>query len=88
MANLALRSPQYKTAVANTGTPLSTKLTITIDTVLRYTLVKSTSLNENMLWEISQLYAVKLSSIYKKNPLFTDREVRKGDIIYLKNKKN
>lgn len=55
MANLALRSPQYKTAVANTGTPLSTKLTITIDTVLRYTLVKSTSLNENMLWEISQL---------------------------------
>lgn len=40
------------------------------------------------IWEISQLYAVKLSSIYKKNPLFTDREVRKGDIVYLKNKKN
>ena len=40
------------------------------------------------IWEISQLYAVKLSSIYKKNPLFIDREVRKGDIIYLKNKKN
>ena len=40
------------------------------------------------IWEISQLYAVKLSSIYKKNPKFTERDLKKGDIIYLKNKKN
>ena len=40
------------------------------------------------IWEISQLYAVKLSSIYKKNPLFKDRDLKIGDVIYLKNKKN
>ena len=40
------------------------------------------------IWEISQLYAVKLSSIYKKNPLLAERDLKKGDIIYLKNKKN
>ena len=55
MAAIALRSPQYKTAVADTGTPLSAKITISIDGNIEYTLVKLTSLNQNMLWEISQL---------------------------------
>jgi len=55
MAAIALRSPQYKTDVADTGSPLSAKITITIDSTLRYTLVKATSINETMLWEISEL---------------------------------
>jgi len=55
MAAIALRSPQYKTAVADTGTPLSAKITISIDGTIEYTLVKPTSLNQNMLWEIAEL---------------------------------
>jgi len=55
MAAIALRSPQYKSDVADTGSPLSAKITITIDSTLRYTLVKATSINETMLWEISEL---------------------------------
>ena len=38
MAAIALRSPQYKTAVADTGTPLSAKITISIDGTIEYTL--------------------------------------------------
>jgi len=55
MAAIALRSPQYKSAVADTGTPLSAKITISIDGNIEYTLVKPTSLNETMLWEIAEL---------------------------------
>jgi hypothetical protein len=55
MAAIALRSPQYKTALADTGTPLSAKITISIDGTIEYTLVKPTSLNQNMLWEIAEL---------------------------------
>ena len=55
MAAIALRSPQYKTALADTGTPLSAKITISIDGNIEYTLVKLTSLNQNMLWEIAEL---------------------------------
>ena len=55
MAAIALRSPQYKSATADTGTPLSAKLTISIDGTIEYTLVKSTSLNQTMLWEIAEL---------------------------------
>ena len=43
--------------------------------------------NSETMRGISQLYAVKLSSLYKKNPLFLDRDIREGDIVYLKNKK-
>ena len=55
MAAIALRSPQYKTALADTGTPLSAKIIISIDGAIEYTLVKPTSLNQNMLWEIAEL---------------------------------
>jgi len=37
--------------------------------------------------KISQLYAVKLSILYKKNELFLDRDIREGDIVYLKSKR-
>jgi len=55
MAAIALRSPQYKSDVADTGSPNSAKITISIDGSIEYTLVKRTSLNENMLWEIAEL---------------------------------
>ena len=55
MAAIALRSPQYKSDVADTGTPKSAKITISIDGTIQYTLVKSTSLNDTMLWEIAEL---------------------------------
>lgn len=55
MAAIALRSPQYKSDVADTGSPNSAKITISIDGTIQYTLVKRTSLNETMLWEIAEL---------------------------------
>ncbi len=55
MAAIALRSPQYKSATADTGSPNSAKITISIDGTIEYTLVKRTSLNETMLWEIAEL---------------------------------
>jgi hypothetical protein len=55
MAAIALRSPQYKSATADTGSPNSAKITISIDGTIQYTLVKRISLNETMLWEIAEL---------------------------------
>ena len=55
MSAIALKSPQYKFAAADVGTPLSAKLTLSIDGTIEYTLVKPTTLNENMLWEIAEL---------------------------------
>jgi len=55
MAAIALRSPQYRSAVSDTGSPASAKLELTINGVLRYTLVKSTTLNNKMTWEIAEL---------------------------------
>lgn len=55
MAAITLRNPQYKSDVADTGSPKSAKITISIDGTIQYTLVKSTSLNETMLWEIAEL---------------------------------
>ena len=54
MAAIFLRSPVYKTATAGAGTN-STKCTITIDSVLRYTLVKPTSAGATILFEIAEL---------------------------------
>lgn len=55
MAAIALRSPQYRSAVSDTGNPASAKLQLTINGTLEYTLVKSTTLNNKMLWEIAEL---------------------------------
>lgn len=55
MAAIALRSPQYRSAVSDTGSPASAKLQLTINGTLEYTLVKSTTLNNKMLWEIAEL---------------------------------
>lgn len=55
MAAIALRSPQYKYAAANIGSPNSAKITISIDGTIQYTLVKGTTAGANMLWEIAEL---------------------------------
>ena len=55
MAAIALRSPQYKYAAANIGSPNSAKITISIDGTIQYTLVKGATAGANMLWEIAEL---------------------------------
>ena len=55
MAAIALRSPQYKYAAANIGSPNSAKITISIDGTIQYILVKGTTAGANMLWEIAEL---------------------------------
>ena len=55
MAAIALRSPQYKYAAANIGSPNSAKITISIDGTIQYTLVKRATAGANMLWEIAEL---------------------------------
>lgn len=52
MANLLLRSPQYKTG--STSGVASAKLTISIDSVLRYTIIKN-AINNRVVFEISEL---------------------------------
>ena len=64
MAAIALRSPQYRSAVSDTGNPASAKLELTIDGTLRYTLVKATSLNDKMTWEIAELCRDYLNIIF------------------------
>ena len=54
MANRLLRSPQYITATGGSGT-LSTKLTITIEGTLRYTLVKDATNSTPTLFEWAEL---------------------------------
>tara|TARA_R110002126_G_scaffold45021_5_gene127870 strand:- start:20 stop:1027 length:1008 start_codon:yes stop_codon:yes gene_type:complete len=73
MAGILLRSPVYKTvtAPAPPAVPLSTKCTITIDSVLRYTLVKSTSAGATILWEIAELCRDYIETIPDIRPLGT-----------------
>ncbi len=54
MANIALRSPQYK-FTTSFGTANSVKCTITINTVLRYTIVKQCAGATNVWFEIAEL---------------------------------
>jgi len=43
--------------------------------------------NGQTMWQISQLYGIKLAVLYKKNRMFLEREIREGDVIYLQKKK-
>jgi len=54
MANRALRSPQFKLTISF-GTAKSVKCTITINTVLRYTIVKQCEGATNVWFEIAEL---------------------------------
>ena len=40
------------------------------------------------MWEISQLYAIKLDKLYKKNRMVFDKQAKPGEIIYLKSKRD
>ena len=65
MANIALRNPQYKNIVTPTGT-LSVKCTITLDSVLRYTLIKNNPVvGNNIQFDISELARDYLNIAYK-----------------------
>jgi LysM repeat protein len=39
------------------------------------------------MWEISQLYAIKLDKLYKKNRMVFDKQAKPGETIYLKSKR-
>mgnify|MGYP003651939259 FL=1 len=55
MANRLLRSPQYITATESNTTTTSAKLVITISGTVRYTLIKTASPNEPVLFEWAEL---------------------------------
>jgi LysM repeat protein len=38
------------------------------------------------MWDISQMYGIKLSSLYKKNMLDRDKEVKPGEVVSLRKK--
>ena len=67
MANRLLRSPQYITQTA-TSTVLSVVLKITIDGTLRYTLIKSASINVPVLFEWAELARDYLDITYTGTP--------------------
>ena len=40
------------------------------------------------MWEIAQLYGIKLSKLYKKNLMVFDRQAKPGETIYLRKKRD
>lgn len=40
------------------------------------------------MWEISQLYAIKMDKLYKKNNMVFDKQAKPGEVIYLKKKRD
>ena len=69
MANIALRNPQYKNIVAATvgsTNPLSVSCKITIDSTLRYTLIKNNPVvGSNVQFDISELVRDYLNITYQ-----------------------
>ena len=55
MSNKLLRSPQYISASSSDATVKSARLKITINSTLRYTLVKDANQNETVAFEYSEL---------------------------------
>ena len=66
MANIALRNPQYKFIQVSSGVQ-SVECTITINTVLRYTLVKNVSPSTGCNFDISELVRDYLEIDYTTN---------------------
>ena len=54
MANIALRSPQFKSIAVSTGA-LSVVCTVTIDGILRYTLIKNVQQSTTVNFDIAEL---------------------------------
>lgn len=66
MANIALRSPQFKAVNTSSGI-LSSKLILTIDGTIRYTIVKNQSPIVKTVFEISELCRDYLSITYSSS---------------------
>tara|TARA_R110002153_G_scaffold194744_1_gene348138 strand:- start:746 stop:1747 length:1002 start_codon:yes stop_codon:yes gene_type:complete len=67
MARMALRSPYFITRTAPTGA-LSVQLTISIENIVRYTLVKSATAGETSTFEVSELCRDYLTLVYNGSP--------------------
>jgi len=76
MARIALRSPYFFThTIGGASGALSAKLTITIDTVLRYTLIKSVTAGTATVFEVSELCRDYLTLVYDGSPTAGDTEI-------------
>lgn len=74
MARIALRSPYFFTRTAPTNT-LSVKLLISIDNVLKYTLIKSAVAAQTSTFEVSELCRDYLTLVYDGSPAAGDTEI-------------
>tara|TARA_R110001632_G_scaffold22322_1_gene64241 strand:- start:313 stop:1317 length:1005 start_codon:yes stop_codon:yes gene_type:complete len=76
MSRIALRSPYFFTyTIGGASGALSAKLTITIDTVLRYTLIKSVTAGTPTVFEVSELCRDYLTVDYDGSPTAGDTEI-------------
>ena len=74
MARMALRSPYFITRTAPTGA-LSVKLTISIENIVRYTLVKSATAGQAVSFEVSELCRDYLTLVYDGSPTAGNTEI-------------
>ena len=76
MARIALRNPYFFTRTIGVASgAVSVKLTITIDTVLRYTLTKSVTAGSPTVFEVSELCRDYLTIDYDGTPTAGDTEI-------------
>ena len=74
MANIALRSPQYK-YISAPGTANSAKMTITIDGTLRYTIIKEITPSTIVSFEIAELSRDYIDIGYTATPQDTHIDI-------------
>ena len=67
MANIVLRSPQYKSFTSHANAN-SAKMTITIDGTLRYTIVKQCSGSQVVAFEVAELCRDYIDIQYTATP--------------------
>ena len=76
MSRIALRSPYFFThTIGSVSGAVSAKLTITIDTVLRYTLSKAVTAGSPTVFEVSELCRDYLTVNYDGSPTAGDTEI-------------
>ena len=69
MANIVLRSPQYKVISSTDSSANSAKMTITINSTLRYTIIKKVTGGQPVSFEISELCRDYLEIGYNSTPV-------------------
>jgi len=67
MANIALRNPQFKSIAIPSSGVLSTVCTVTIDGILRYTLVKNVQPSTTVNFDIAELARDYIEIAYQSN---------------------